>query len=385
MEKQANTASLAAVKAIDAGKLEKELTAKWAEASGEKATAGEQTGMTRACVLNLIVYATARDNRAEIDALLEEVVERNPCRAILLVAEREAAEERLNATVSTRCRSAGKNRKQICGEQVTIEAKGAVVDTVGSAVAPLLVPDVPVFLWWKDIPHYNDKLFDRLVQMADRVVIDSASFDHPHRDLQRLAKLLEERPRFNLSDLNWGRLTSWRTLVASFWDVAFYRPHLDAIERIVIEYDQPDVAPGEMAPKALLSVGWIATALKWEVEPSGTKVAEREARFKLRSGERGVEIILRATDDIEGRDGMLTSLHLSSGNADFYVRLKPEGTKLETGARIGSSEVAVGRVLAYEARSEGRRLSSELSFLTRDKVYERSVAFAARLLETIRT
>lgn len=385
MEIQSNSAAHATVNAIDAGKLEKELTAKWAEASGAK-TSDEQAGTTRACVLNLIVYATTRDDRAEIDALLEEVVDRNPCRAIVLIAEREAAEERLDASVATRCRSSDKGRKRICGEQVTIEARGAVVNTVGSAVVPLLVPDVPVFLWWKDIPHYEDKLFDRLVEMADRVVIDSAFFDNPQDDLLRLAKLLAERPQFNLSDLNWGRLTSWRTLVASFWDVAAYRPYLDRIERVEIEYDQPDVAPGEMAPKALLAVGWIATALGWQIETAAPKVEEREARFPMRAGDgRKIEVVLRATDDMEGLDGMLKSLNLSSADADFYVALRPEGTKLETGARIDGGERAVGRLLTYEARSEGQRLSSELSFLTRDRVYERSVKFAARLLETIGT
>jgi glucose-6-phosphate dehydrogenase assembly protein OpcA len=383
METQASNVAFSPAKGIDVGKLEKELGAMWAEASGEK-TGGALAGTTRACVLNLVVYSTAADDRAQIDALLDEVIERNPCRAIVLVAEREAAETKLDAYVSTRCQLSGKGRKQICGEQVTIEAHGPVVDTVASAVAPLLVPDVPVFLWWKDIPHYDDKLFDRLVGMADRVVIDSASFDHPHHDLLRLARLLEEGRRLNLSDLNWGRLTSWRTLVASFWDVAAYRQHLDMIERVVIEYDQPDIAPGEIAPKALLAAGWIATSLGWELQ-TATDVGGRDRRFQLsgRDG-RAVEVTLRATADVEGRDGMVTSLILSSRDASFYVGLRSEGTKLETGARIGG-EHAVGRLLSYEARSEGKRLSGELSFLTRDKVYERSLAFAARMLEAIGT
>ncbi len=384
METQASTVTFSTAKGIDAGKLEKELTAMWAAAAEGKA-GSTQAGTTRACVLNLIVYSTAGDDRAELDALLDEVVERNPCRAIVLVTDREATEAKLEASVSTRCHQSGKGGKQICGEQVTLEASGAIVETVASAVAPLLVPDVPVFLWWQDIPHYADKLFNRLTEMADRVVIDSIKFDNPHEDLLRLAKMLNERPDLNLSDLNWGRLTSWRTLVASFWDVPAYRQHLDRIERVRIGYDQPDVAPGEIAPKALLALGWMAKALKWEIEPSGTKVEEREARFQLRAADsRDVEIILSATDDIEGRDGMLTSLNLSSVEAEFYVELRPEGTKLETGTRIGSGERAVGRVLTYEARSEGQRLSSELSFLTRDKIYEGSLNFAARLLDTIR-
>ena len=64
------------------------------------------------------------------------------------------------------------------------------------------------------------------------MVIDSASFDNPHYDLTRLAKILGERSgSLNISDLNWGRLTSWRSLVASFWDVADYRAALEDRER----------------------------------------------------------------------------------------------------------------------------------------------------------
>ena len=130
----------------------------------------------------------------------------------------------MEAYVSTRCRRLGGSGKQVCGEQVTIEAAGAAIETVAIAIAPLLVPDVPVFLWWKDIPHYEDKLFNRMTTMADRVVIDSSCFDHPHEDLQRLSQIIKEHPQFmTASDLNWGRLTAWRTLISSFWDVADYR------------------------------------------------------------------------------------------------------------------------------------------------------------------
>src|ERR671926_206904 len=243
METQATTAQVALGKGIDAAKLERELNAMWAEMSAPEGD-DKAAGVVRACVLNLVVYAEGSEERAEVDDLLSEVVERHPCRAIVLNAERGAGEPRLDAFVSTRCQLSSRGSKRICGEQITIEAAGAAVGTASSAVAPLLVPDVPVFLWWKDIPHYEDKLFDRLTEMADRVVIDSASFDHPHKDVLRLAEILKTG-KLRVSDLNWGRLTSWRSLVASFWDVADYRASLSQIERVVIEYDPPDRARGQ--------------------------------------------------------------------------------------------------------------------------------------------
>src|SRR5215213_589446 len=333
METQASTTQVSLAKGIDAARLERELNAMWAEMS-EPDGGGGAAGVVRACVLNLVVYAEGAEERAEVDDLLSEVVERHPCRAIVLTAERGADEPRLEAFVSTRCQLSSRGSKRICGEQISIEAAGPAVDTASSAVAPLLVPDVPVFLWWKDIPHYDDKLFTRLAGMADRVVIDSASFDRPHEDLRQLAGLLEGG-RTRLSDLNWGRLTSWRALVAGFWDVADYRESLARIEKIVIEYDPPDSSHDEIAPKALLALGWIASRLGWEVAEGGSTFGDGRARFILSDGGRGVEAVLAATDDVAGRDGWLTSVTISTAAGDeFSVELLHEERRLRTGARL---------------------------------------------------
>ncbi|HEU4596688.1 MAG TPA: glucose-6-phosphate dehydrogenase assembly protein OpcA [Pyrinomonadaceae bacterium] len=387
MQTQESTVTFSALKGVDAAKLERELASMWAESSSATEEGGAAAGVTRACVLNLVVYTEGAEEREEVDALLDSVTERHPCRALVLIADRAAEESRLEAFISTRCQMSKGGGKQICGEQVTIEAAGEVVSSAATAVAPLLVPDVPVFLWWKDIPHYEDKLFNRLAELSDRVVIDSASFDNPHFDVSRLARILEERRgSLNLSDLNWGRLTSWRSLVASFWDVADYRDALSKIESVRIEYDPPDRAPGEIAPKALLAVGWLASCLGWEVEGSEpVKAAEGERSFLLRAGERTLEVSLRATEDAAGRDGMITALTIrAEGGDEFRVALRLDESKLETGARVGGASHEVTRVLGYEARTEGERLSKELEILARDVLYERAVTFAARLLETVK-
>jgi hypothetical protein len=87
-----------------------------------------------------------------------------------------------------------------------------------------------------------------------------------------------------------------------------------------------------------------------------------------------------ATGDAAGHDGWLTSLTISTAAGDeFYVELLKEEGKLRTGARLKDAGHTVGRVLSYEARSEGQRLSGELDILSRDEVYERAVASAARM------
>jgi len=383
IETQVNAVHVSLSKGIDVDKIEKELASMWSDASGAGGTTG--SGVTRACTLNLIVYTTPADNRAQLDEMLDLIGEQHPGRILILIADREANEPKLEAYVSTRCRLLGATGKQVCAEQVTIETAGPLVETAATAVEPLLVPDVPVFLWWKDIPHYDNELFDRMAQLADRIVIDSAAFDHPHEDLLHLARMIRNNRRaVRVSDLNWGRLTSWRTLLASFWDVTDYRPLLDAVDRFEVSYDPPNAAPNEVAPKALLLSGWLSARLGWKVV--GTAVRENGViNCDLRSGERGIVLSLRRDETGELKDGMVSSVTLSAkkGEADFYVALRAGGTKLETEARVGT-EHSVGRVLGYEMRSEAARLSRELAFLTRDSVYEEAVAQAAQLVDAIR-
>ena len=384
LETHANEVSLSPVKGVDVDKIEKELASMWSGVS-KTGDASSSSGITRACALNLIVYTTPSDDRGQLEDMLGQINEQHPGRTLILVVYRDTATPRLEGYVSMRCRLLGAG-KQICGEQVTIEAGGVLVETAATAVAPLLVPDVPVYLWWNDIPHYEDKLFDRLAQLSDRIVIDSAAFDRPYDDLLRLSKTISDPSRrMRISDLNWGRLTSWRTLLASFWDVPDYQPLLSEIDRVAIEYRPPQDASEEIAPKALLLAGWLATRLGWEVTGKVKRDSEEVCECDLRAGDRAIGLSFRQDKRAGLNEGMISSVAFAArnGEANFSVAKRTNGTKLQTEAQIGT-ERTVGRVLAYEMRSEAEQLGRELAFLNRDIIYEAAVARAAQLVETIR-
>jgi len=374
---------------VDVARLERELSAMWRENVEEsEGTAAGEAGVTRVCVANLIVFAPPVEGRDGIDALLEEVTAHTPCRAVVLLADADADAAALDAYVSTRCQPGPRGAKQICGEQVTIEAAGRAVENLATAVEPLLVPDIPTFLWWKDIPHYEDKLFARLVELSDRVVIDSASFDHPLPDLRRVARLVGEHPRLALSDLNWGRLTTWRNLLAGFWDVADYREHLDRLDTVEIEYTRPAAAPDQTAAQALLLAGWLASRLGWELAAAERySPANVEAEtFRLSAAGREFTLSLRAVEGA-GEESSITVREVRfarvGGEAEFHTRMSRDQTKLETGARVGGAQ-SVGRVVSYEARTEGERLSREMALLARDRIYEEAVAAVVRIIESPR-
>lgn len=371
-----------AASGVDVAGLERELASMWRE-SARNADGAEAVGVTRVCVLNLIVYTPGAGGCESLNALLAEVAERVPCRAIVLAADRVSDVTRLDAGVSMRCQPGGRGGGQrVCGEQVTIEAAGEAIGSVASAVEPLLVPDIPTFLWWQDIPHYDDKLFSRLVEVADRVVIDSAAFDHPAEDLARVARLVREHPRVMLSDLNWGRLTTWRDLVAGFWDVSADRELLDGLDSVEIEFTPPAAAPENVAAQALLAAGWLASRLGWRA--TGVGAGESGRAYTLDAGGRTVRVWLRPAGEAGPEAGALSRVTLrnESAGAEFFALKSPDWTKLETSARIGGA-LTTGRVLLYEASGEGRRLTRELNFLARDRIYEEAVASAAQLTAAV--
>jgi glucose-6-phosphate dehydrogenase assembly protein OpcA len=367
---------------INVAALERELTSLW-KGAGEES---EEGGVIRACVLNLLVYVPSETASSEVDEILTEVAASHPSRAILLAADRAAAESSLAAWVTSRCTLPNAHSKQVCCEQITITARGDQVNEAPSAVAPLLLSDLPVYLWWRDEPRLADKVFKRLVEIADRVVIDSAAFTDPHGDLLSLAVFQRDTPRWTaISDLNWARLTDWRLLLASFYDVADYRPFLDGLDRIVIEYAPLPHHNAALVPRALLLAGWLASRLGWQLNDSGTIRRGGSAIFELNVGD-GSGIIefapVRHHEVAPGHLARVTLTGLAGTEASFQVRKSTDGNRLETEVVI-AGEPRIGRVLSYVNLSESVLIGRELELLGHDRIYERAVVSAGEMVAAL--
>ncbi len=242
--------------------IERELTSLWKQASSD-----DDSGVIRASMLNLITYASGDTNVAELDDQIIEITAAHPCRAIVLLIG-DSRESSISAEVTSRCTVPTAMTRQVCCEQVTIKASGEHIDEAPSVIAPLLISDLPVYLWWRALARAGDRaMFRRLVDISDRVIIDSADFNDPHTDLANMAAVLRESPQWTaFSDLNWARLTTWRALLAGFYDVAEYRPLLDRLGRVVIEHSPPATNPEAISARALLLGGWLASRLGWRFE-----------------------------------------------------------------------------------------------------------------------
>ena len=115
--------------------------------------------------------------------------------------------------------------------------------------------------------------------MSSRVIVDSHTFFHAEDGIRILSSFMQQEADSAISDLNWGRVTPWRELVAQFFDVSEYRPYLSGVHRIEIEHtvtsddshirtEQGDVSPDPI--EALLLAGWLKTILNWELSTDHT-------------------------------------------------------------------------------------------------------------------
>src|SRR5882672_12971189 len=214
--------------------------------------------LARASVLNLVVYAEREIHARRAARAVADLALRHPSRAIIVLGDRRR--DGVVASLQLHCHVPQSDGAQpVLYEQILARVRGDFDERVASIVIPLLVPDLPVFLWWTGTPPSDARRFDDLVAVADRLIVDSADFARPDRTLGIMANLARTNHdrRFGITDLNWTRLTPWRELVAAFFDVDAWRPCLGAIVGVRVGFgvdaDGRDIHPSQ----ALLLVGWL--------------------------------------------------------------------------------------------------------------------------------
>ena len=366
---------------LDIGAIESHLKSLWREDSCE----GESEGaaVTRARVLNLLVYVDSMDQAAALDSILTETTRRHPARAMVMIVDHSDAKPEIQAWVSARCQVHGDD-KQVCCEQITFHAKGDTVRELPSAINPLLAPDLPVFLWWRAVPNLSDPVFSRLMDMSDRVVINSGDFAHPRRDMVTLSQVLKQKSAWvGISDFNWARLTTWRTLFASFYNVPDYRPYLDRVNELHIEYAPPSSGDGDISTRAILLAGWLANCLGWEIDRDASANGGDGNRFLFKTKDKTITvrfIPVERAPDMSGWIARATLGVTGDHGASFSVERSPDTRRLVTEVVIEGEKQPV-KVIGYKDATEAELLGGELSLLDNDHVYQTVVNVAGQIAE----
>jgi glucose-6-phosphate dehydrogenase assembly protein OpcA len=196
---------------------------------------------------------------------LAGLAERHPSRGILLLPRPDDPEDRLEGEVDLRCFVRGGQEKEVCSEVIVLRLCGRRAAAPASVVMPLLVADLPVFLRWRGQPPFGAGELEELVDLADRLIVDSNEWPGLGEALEPFADLFE---RIAVSDIAWARTEPWRRAVAALWP--------DVAEASTVRVAGPEA-------DALLLAGWLRSRLRREVEldhePAGEiKLVEVDGR-----------------------------------------------------------------------------------------------------------
>jgi glucose-6-phosphate dehydrogenase assembly protein OpcA len=335
----------------------------------------------RTSVLNLIATVGGEPASQHVLEVLLSLGARHPSRAIVLHADPIAPGAALDARIQTHCHEGENGTARTCYEQLALTVRGEAARHLAGIVAPLVIHDLPTDVWWPGDPPFHDPIFDQLVEMADRLVVNSADFGDLLGGLKHLGVI---RRRSGVGDIGWERLAPWQELTAQFFDAPRFRRYLPNLSGLRIKYAVGNTqAGGTRSPEAgaLLYAGWIATRLAWRRAKSREGVANGgmgmilEGRYEM--VDIGIEPV--ATNDVP--PGELLSVRLrafgEAGSAEFIIDRPATEATVVTNA---DGMTALLRRIPLEAESEAEVLRRQLVLDQRDPLYEDALRAAAILL-----
>jgi glucose-6-phosphate dehydrogenase assembly protein OpcA len=198
----------------------------------------------RTSVMTHLAWVPAEWEEAALQTLAG-LEERHPSRGILLFPQPEA-EDGIDAKISVLSFPLGENRRHIAAEVIELRLRGRRSKAPASVVNPLLMPALPVFLRWRGRPQFGDQNVDQLVEVCDRLIVDSGEWPDVPEAYHKLP--------FDgaaCSDIAWRRTESWRHCLAELW------PGIAEVETLSVR--------GPRAEAALLG-GWLRSRLEREIE-----------------------------------------------------------------------------------------------------------------------
>ena len=184
--------------------------------------------------------------RPEARRTLDGLAERHPARTIFLIPE-PGREPPIVARAELKGFQLPGMAHEVISEVIQVRLRGEARHHPGSVVTPLLVSDLPVFCRWRGEPHWGCGELEEILDVTDRLVVDSSEWRHVPAAYARLASLFD---RAAVSDIAFSRTLPWRRRLAELW------PGIGSIERVRVDGPRAD---------AELIAGWLRSRLKREI------------------------------------------------------------------------------------------------------------------------
>ncbi len=303
----------------------------------------EQRAAVRASVLTLVAVTQSQAEADLVRGIVHDLGVRHPSRTLVVVLEKGApdlpAGEGTGVDASLWVHANEYDGRVVCFEEVRLLVRGPARFHLDSIVGPFALPDVPLVVWLPaSLPSPGDPLLD----VADRLVVDSRAADEGGGDVLARAAVLARR--IPVTDLSWIRMAPWRSLLAGLFEGSVNRPFLDGIDRVEVA--------GNRGPRQLLG-GWLLRRLGLPA-----------ARVELKSAPH-LSVCIHSTD-LHGKRGSFCVMRTGA------ERVITSTVDIEDGPHLE-------QLLRMQERWPALALAGALTNVGHDEPYEEALAGAREL------
>lgn len=363
----------------DLGEIDAHLADLYRRASGGE-DPGAPVSIARALLLNLIVYAGSAGEAEAAAEDLNRISGTHPCRAVIVEATPPGPGEP-GAIATVVCGMTQRGDRRLCGEVIRLRTQGAGPAVVGM-VMPLMVPDVPVFLWTAgDVPA-GDEQFDQLVRTADHFICDSRRFADLGRGFRAMGWFCGSVERWcTVQDLSWTSILPWRELIAEHFDPRVARDYLTRPNRVTIRYSAGERESASAAAPFLLA-GWLMRCTDLCVR-SVSRVGD-QFRIEARQQDRPVDVRL-VPEERDSEPGRIASVVIECGDPGGTAAFITRSTSVTEMVAAEECEELCLPPLVVEVPSQDRAalVAQTLDVQYRDRLFGESLEAALDALDRL--
>jgi glucose-6-phosphate dehydrogenase assembly protein OpcA len=267
----------------------------------------------------------------------------------------------------------------VCSERILLSAGPKAIDLLPGAVRPLLEADLPFVLWWTNDPRDDEALFRDLADECSRLILD---LPDPEADPEAIRYGLDPRLTPYGRDMAWFGVTSWRELVAQFFDPSCHLDTLSQIRSVQIRALSP--SDGAAPRLAVWLAAWLAGQLGWKPHGHPTREPGRlTATFDGSHRPIGLEILSEVDPalDVARLSAVTLTTRGSDGASETFRIQRPSPGADEVRIEVESATTCrLPRSVHVPILDPPRRVSAALESSRRDPPFQRALPHALWLL-----
>ena len=344
---------------VEAGAIESAFDDIWRDAS----SGALDSSSVRLRISNVLIWGSEQDAGDRFEHLMDSLAQQHPCRGILAAQADDAT--KVESAISAHCWRTASGGKHICSEEILLRASRTMQNELASVVLALLVPELPVHLWLVGDPDLHRRVPDEILEVADRLYVDSASGAVVANSFAAIQSTASDDGDIQIVDLAWQRCESWRELAAQLFD-GRAGELIDRIASIEVIGGAGSVSSG-----ALLFAGWLVSRL--DLTPATIEATNTRVVATFYDGSRPV--VVQISPSAAGME--LECVELQTDAATLNVEFHRESGYMHV--RSDWAEEPVRRAVAAEPTDDASVLTLAIQGQTDPAIYIAALRLAVAL------